>query len=523
MTKLLFLSMVLFILPLAEALSATEKRDALDQLSERVYTDSQGRILHVPYQNNQAGMSIFYDPETKKTLSVTPAVALRVAQEDNGLLLLRVAAEKQPSFLTAREQDGQLVSGAVLYKIADHSLLASRQQGNAVWTTTLMPNGQEETTLNGYPIDPELATVLQQRYDITAFDGKRAQAEGKTIVIDGRTARVLVGESDREQISVTDLGVKRTVMVQSPRGTPTQAYEEFTDKKGNKYSLETTFSQGKPVFSVQYDASGYPVGRLVYDAAGNPVPEKSSVIEYVTKQGIVCDPTRDYLCPYQKVDMRIRVGGKIISDACRDQNCMTTAACKGDPDCAVAHGESLRAFQRANLGIALSNAYLAARSAAFFNVKNFGFIDNLFSSSFGLLITGEPSFGYCGAFTKRSGSLEGVLIDDTVLKTLQAYVGGQRTTLVLPNGTKEYFYKLNYYADAAAEEITFNVDLYRGDAMITSLFTMDAKVPKGLRTSARGKDSVIQYSKNFYDKICLRSNRGVTCNRIREITGGGAQ
>lgn len=520
MTKQYLVIIVLFLLPLAEALSATEKRDANGQLSERVFTDSQGRILHVPYQNNQPGMSIFYDPETKKTLSVTPAVALRVAQEEEGLLLLRTAAERQPSFLTAREQNGQLVSGEVSYTITDNSLRTSQQQGNAVWITTLQTTGQEKVTLNGYPVDPELANVLQEQYDITGYDGKRAQAEEKTIVIDGKTARILVGERDRERISVTNLGVKKTVMSQSQRGTPTQAYEEFTDKKGNTYSLETTFSQGKPAFSMQYDASGYPVGRIVYDAAGNPIPEKSSVIEYVTKQGIVCDPTRDYLCPYQKVDMRIRVGNKIVTDACRDKNCMTTAECKSDPTCAVAYGETIRAFQRANLGIALNNAYLAARSAAFFNVKNFEFIDKLFSSSFGQLITGEPSFGYCGKFTKQSGSQEGVLIDDTVLKTLQAYVGGQRTTLVLPNGTKEYLFKLNYYVDAAAEEITFNVDLYRGDAVITSLFTQDAKVPKGQRTSARGKESIIQYSKNFYDKICLRSNRGITCNRIREITEG---
>ncbi len=513
--KLILFCVLLLLLPFAEALSVTEKRDAQGMLSEKIYTDSQGRILHVPYQNNQPQLSIFYDPETKKTASVAPVVAQRLVQEEN-LLLLRLAAEKQPSFLTAREQNGQLVSDGASYAIVTGTLQTSRQQGNAVWTTTLLPNGQEEVTLNGYPLDPELAKALQQ-YDITSFDGKRAQADGKTIVLDGKTATILQGNRESEKVSVTEQGTKRTIFSQGARAT----YEELTDKKGTKYSLETTFAQGKPAFSLVYDTSGYPVGRLVYDASGKVVPEKSSVVEYVTKQGVVCDPTRDYLCPYQKVDMRINVGGKIITDDCRGQNCLTTSECKQDPACAAAYGDTLRAFQRANFGIALQNAYLAARSAAFFNVKNFAFIDKFFSSSFGLMITGEPSFGYCGTFSKRAGSQEGVLVADTPLKTMQAYVAGQRTTLVLPNATKEYLYKLNYYVDAATDEITFNVDLYRGDAVVTSLFTQDAKVPKGQRTSARGKDSVIQYSKNFYDKLCLRSNRGVTCNRIREITEGG--
>ena len=131
---------------------------------------------------------------------------------------------------------------------------------------------------------------------------------------------------------------------------------------------------------------------------------------------------------------------------------------------------------------------------------------------------GEPSFGVCGQFSKRTASQEGVLVSESPLKTMVAYVAGEKSTLVNPNKTKEYLYKLNYYVDAQLEDITFNIEMYRGDSAIITLFAQDVKVPKGQKSSVRGQQSIMQYSKNFYDKICLKTNKGTTCNRIVDVS-----
>ncbi len=522
---------------------------------EKLYADDSGRTLRVLHQKEKV-TSLFYEPDEKKTMPITPDAAEYVMEQqpDTGLALLELYGKTNPSFFSTVKKDGRLTDAkagmdGVDYELSGDVLVASKQRNNVRWGTRTAPDGKQERTINGNSIDSDLATALEQAYgdEITGFDGRTATAGGKRIVVGDNSAKVFMGGNELEQITViTEDGIKKTAISSNPakegyaqrevkwkdekgthkrtekneHGIPVKADEELIDGKGNKYYIRTDFANGKPSVSTIYDTSGYPVGRMRYDENGKPIPEQSTKIEYVNKLGKVCDPTRDYTCPYQQVDMRIMVGNTIISDACRqgDKNCRTLKDCTSDAACEKAYGETLRAFQRANLGVALNNAYLAARAAEVFNVKNFEFTEKLFASEFGQMLFGEPSFGYCGTFSKRTASQEGVLIADTQLKTLIAYVAGSRSTLMHPNRTKEYLYKLNYLVDAQLEDITFNVGLYNGDAMVLSLLIQDAKVPKGQTAGARGKDSIVQYSRNFYDKLCLRSSKGVTCNRIIDVT-----
>ncbi len=543
--------------PLQARNTLIETQNDKGEVVEKLYADDTGRTLRMLYQKNSPVTSLFYDPATKKTMPVTPDAAEYVMSQqpenpEKGLLIMQGLEKTNPSFLAAVKKKGVLIDAkddTVSYELAGDTTVASHQRNSIRWETRTKPDGTIEKIINGNAVDEEVAEVLEETYgdEITQFDGKTAIAGDKRIIVEGNTARVFRDNTELEQVSgMTEDGVKKVALARNPtadgyaqrevrwkddkgvhtrtekneHGVPTMADEIITDAKGNKIFVRTDFAQGKPSVSTIYDVTGYPIGRTHYDENGKPIPEQSSRIEYVNKLGRVCDPTRDYTCPYQQVNMRIRVGNTIITDSCKggDQKCKTTKECINDLSCKQIYEETLRSFQRANLGVALNNAYIAARAAEIFNVKNFEFIDKFFSSEFGQLIQGEPSFGYCGTFSKKKASQEGVLIADTPLKTLLAYVAGTRSTVVYPNRTKEYLYKLNYFVDAQQEDITFNVDLYRGETNVISLLTQDATVPKGQTASARAKSSIVQYSRNFYDKLCLRSSKGMTCNRMSDVT-----
>jgi hypothetical protein len=171
---------------------------------------------------------------------------------------------------------------------------------------------------------------------------------------------------------------------------------------------------------------------------------------------------------------------------------------------------------------AFDKIYEAARAGRYladkFGLKPFEWAEKFFASSFGRFITGEPPAGICEQPIRKSGNSDGVLVDSGLLMPILAHVEGERSTTEDPNGKVTYLYSIStgIRAKKTDDSITYNLELYYKNQLLTTIFKQ-TQTSKG-SVSLSGGSALVKESTNLYDKVCLRSSVGSTCNRIADLS-----
>lgn len=163
---------------------------------------------------------------------------------------------------------------------------------------------------------------------------------------------------------------------------------------------------------------------------------------------------------------------------------------------------------------AIAGRYLADK----FGIAPFEFTEQLFQSTFGKLITGEPPAGVCDKAIRKTGNSQGIIVDDSLMANLVAHIEGEKTAITNVDGTTEYFYKITLQIKSKKddENINYNIDLYKNNILQTAVFAQEQS-KKGT-VNHIGESALLKYSIKDYDKVCLRSSAGNTCNRFADVT-----
>jgi len=163
---------------------------------------------------------------------------------------------------------------------------------------------------------------------------------------------------------------------------------------------------------------------------------------------------------------------------------------------------------------ATAGRYLADK----LGINGFEWSERFFQGSFGQFITGEPPAGICDKTIKKAGSSQGIIVDSSLLGNLVAHIEGEKTKIINPEGNIEYLYKITLQIKPKKEtdRVTYNIDLFSSNALQVAIFKQDQS--KQGAVNHVGETAFIQYSTKNYDKLCLRSSVGNTCNRFADIT-----
>ena len=100
-----------------------------------------------------------------------------------------------------------------------------------------------------------------------------------------------------------------------------------------------------------------------------------------------------------------------------------------------------------------------------------------------------------------------------------AHVEGERSSAVeLPNGTKEYFYKITFSAKTTYDDNAFIVYLVKPNRDTKNLFTAKIELkgdPSGQGESyyATGANTIVKYSRNLYNEVCIKFDNSISIGR----------
>ena len=106
-----------------------------------------------------------------------------------------------------------------------------------------------------------------------------------------------------------------------------------------------------------------------------------------------------------------------------------------------------------------------------------------------------------------------------LLTPLIAHIEGEKSVIESLDGSEtEYFYRITLQVnnDEKDKEISYNIELYTDNELQSTIFKEDQK--KDGSASHVGTNAFVKYSNNNYDKLCLRSSVGNTCNRFVDIS-----
>lgn len=163
---------------------------------------------------------------------------------------------------------------------------------------------------------------------------------------------------------------------------------------------------------------------------------------------------------------------------------------------------------------AVAGRYLAQKMG----IEAFEWSEKFFQGTFGRFITGEPPAGVCDKAIRKAGDSQGVIIGQGLLNPLIAHIEGEKSVIEDPNGDIEYFYKITLQIKAKKEDekITYNVELYKDNQLQMLIFKQSQN--KVGNVNHVGNSAFIKYSKKDYDKLCLKSSAGNTCNRFADVS-----
>lgn len=308
--------------------------------------------------------------------------------------------------------------------------------------------------------------------------------------------------------------------------------------------------------------------------------KSSSWIDYTINNGAV-DNTNyiEYTYNYYPISI-VKDNNKVTYDEQTDKYVVKDVSGKEipvtDPKYKELTKDFAKAYQKANLGPALASMYMTASRAksltSLFGMEDswtgkdtiFGRINDFFTNGFGSYITGNEQ-GICAQTVARKPFSESLVISSETPGLVLGYVSGVKSTIIYPNSSIEYLYKLTYSVKAGKNKDTrFNIilkgspdkagynetivytDISGGDEEVVSsedrfdrvVITKDSKTPyfngeaslydsdylleKSKSVQAIGKNAVMALKSNNYNIICLRiidSELGAfdKCTKIIEV------